>query len=114
MKVKVRKYEKVAIITFDIKTKKFKSRYEVNKFFRGLYGWEQTVPGNKKKYHYHRCGVLDRVPHAKIADSVLLVAFKNLRDILNYLRQWEEKIDYEIISMMMEKKKLEKMLRWCE
>ncbi len=110
MRVSVRKYERVAIVTFDIKTKKFKSRYEINKFFRGLYGWKQTVPSHDKKYCYHRQGILDQVPHAKIADSVLLVTLKHLQDVLNYLRQWEEKIDYEIINMMIEKKKLMKML----
>jgi len=113
MKVIIRKkgLEQVVIITFHTRTEKFDSDYERNKFFRGLHGWKQMVPGENKRYLYKRTGLLDEIPHAKIADSVFMVAIENMRRVMEYFDQWENKIDYEMTDVMMEREKLKRLFR---
>lgn len=107
MKVTIKKKSfssPAVIITFHTRASKFESDYERNKFFRGLYGWKQIVPVKKKKYRYHREGLLDEVPHMKIADSVLLVALKHLERMREYFEEWEDKVDFDIMEVMLNKK----------
>jgi len=110
MRIEIHERKKrVALITFDINGKKFKSDYERNKFFRGLHGWKQII--NKgKRYSYHRQGILDEVPHVKIADSVFMVAMQNLKKIMKYFEEWSDKVHYEILEMIMNEQKWNEML----
>ena len=101
----------VVIIKFNTRSDKFDSNYDRNKFFRGLHGWKQIIPSEKKRYLYKRSGLLDEIPHAKIADSVFMVAIENMKQVIDYFEQWEKKIDYEITEVMMEREKLKKMFR---
>jgi len=113
MRIEIQKkgLRQVVIIKFHTRSKKFSSDYERNKFFRGLHGWKQIIPGEKKKYLYKRTGLLDEIPHAKIADSVFMVAMENMRRVMEYFDQWENKIDYEMTEVMMEREKLKRMFR---
>jgi hypothetical protein len=98
------------IITFHTKTSEFDSDYERNKFFKNLYGWKQVVPKEHKKYFYRRKGILDEVPHTKIADSVFMIAQKNLQQVQEFFDEWEKKVDYDIMKVMVEQQKLRRML----
>ena len=113
MRIEIHKkgLRQAVIITFHTKSEKFNSNYERNKFFRGLHGWKQIIPSEKKKYLYKRSGLLDEIPHAKIADSVVMVAMENMKRIMRYFDEWENKIDYEMTEVMMEREKLKKMFR---
>ena len=46
--------KKAVLICFNIQSDKFKSNYERNKFFRGLYGWKQMIKkernADKRRY----------------------------------------------------------------
>ena len=97
----------MAIITFSTRAEKFDSAYERNKFFRGLYGWEQAV----KKYRYRRPGLLDEIPHRRISDSVFMVAMEDMRQVMEYFDQWQEKVEWEMMEMMMERERFLKNLR---
>jgi hypothetical protein len=101
----------VVIITFHTRSDKFNSDYERNKFFRGLHGWKQMVPGENKQYMYKRAGLLDEIPHAKIADSVFMIAMENMKQVMKYFEQWENKIDFEMTEVMMEREKLKRLFR---
>jgi len=101
--------EKVVIIRFST-TDNFESDYERSKFFRELHGWKQTVPRNGKRYVYHRNGVLDEVPHAKIADSVFIIAMEHMRRVEEFFREWEEKVECDMRRVMMARKDLEEMM----
>ncbi|MEM7819801.1 MAG: hypothetical protein QXD48_03150 [Candidatus Aenigmatarchaeota archaeon] len=94
------------IVTFHTKTERFKSDYERIKFFRELYGWKQIVPKNNKRYLYRRTGLLDEIPHAKIADSSFMVAANNIQQIIDFFNEWEDKVEYDIMKIMMEKREL--------
>ncbi|MBI2971056.1 MAG: hypothetical protein HYY37_01405 [Candidatus Aenigmarchaeota archaeon] len=107
MRIVIRKAGMAAavIITFHTRSERFDSDYERIKFFRGLHGWNQVVPKAEKRYSYRRTGILDEVPHVKIADSVFAVMMKDMDSILDYFERWSGKIDFEVMRVMMEKKK---------
>lgn len=113
MEIEIRKkgLKQVVIVRFHTRPKRFVSDYERNKFFRGLHGWKQIIPGEKKQYLYKRSGLLDEIPHAKIADSVFMIAMENMRRVEEYFEQWEKKIDFEMTEVMMEREKLKRLFR---
>lgn len=94
------------IITFHTFADKFESDYERSKFFRELHGWNQTVPKNGKRYLYRRPGLLDQIPHIKVADSAFIVAMKNMRRMLQYFDAWAEKVEYDMMEIMMQDRNL--------
>jgi hypothetical protein len=102
MKIEIRRNGvPVAIVTFHTHCDRFDSEYDRNKFFRELHGWKQTVPRNGKKYLYHRPGLLDEVPHVKVADSAFIVAMENMQRVIDHFDAWAEKVEYEMIEAMM-------------
>ena len=111
MRIVFRKNEKVVIITFDTVSSKFDSKYERNKFFRELYGWEQVIPGDKKDYRYRRPGVLDDIPHKKISESVFMVALEHMKRMEEFFEHWRKKVEYDMIEVMLEREELLKDLR---
>ena len=80
MKIEIRKNGAGVIITFDTQADKFDSDYERNKFFRELHGWNQVVPSGGKRYEYRRPGILDDVPHIRVANSAFIVAIEDDED----------------------------------
>lgn len=97
---------RAVIISFATRTERFESATERNRFFRGLYGWEQVVPSERKCYRYRRPGLLDEVPHMKISDSVFMVAAEQMKRILEYFEQWHEKVEFEMLKVMPENQRL--------
>jgi hypothetical protein len=104
MKIEIRRgpNARAVIISFGTRSERFESAYERNKFFRGLYGWEQVVKG----YRYRRPGLLDEVPHAKIADSVFMVALEHMQRVMEYFKQWQRKVEWEMMEVMLERERL--------
>ena len=102
MSISIRR--EMVIITFRTRSGRFESEYERNKFFRGLYGWKQTVPKNHKKYLYYRSGLLDEIEHEKIADSVLMIAMKDMRRVIKYFQQWDDKVECETMEVFLRKR----------
>ncbi len=109
MRIEVRKkgLKQAVIITFH--TKNFNSDYERSKFFRELHGWKQTVPRENKKYFYRRKGVLDEVPHVKIADSVFMVAMENMRRMMDFFDEWEDKVECDMMEILLSREKLRRL-----
>ena len=103
--------EPLIIITFHTKPAAFESDYERSKFFRELHGWRQSVPKNDRTYTYRRRGLLDEVPHVKIADSVFMTAFENMERIEKFFEEWEKKVDFDIMEVMMQKNNIERMFK---
>ena len=102
LRIEIRKRSgECVIISFHTNPERFSSDYERIAFFRKLHGWKQTVPRNGKNYEYRRTGLLDSVPHEKIADSVFLVAKEHMRIIEEFFREWEEKVDYDIMDVVL-------------
>jgi glutaredoxin-related protein len=106
--IKNKSMSSAVIITFRTDKSKFESNYERIKFFKNLHGWKQTVPKNGKKYTYKRSGLLDEIPHMKLADSVFAIAEEHMERMEEFFELWEEKVDYEIMEIMTSKNFLRK------
>lgn len=100
------------LITFTVRSKKFKSNYERNKFFRALYGWKQMLRKGDKKYTYEREGLLDRIPHKKVDQSSFIVKTDDFDEIENFFDEWAGKVMSNTFKVLLERdmfKELEAM-----
>jgi hypothetical protein len=104
MRIDIRKNGRAFIITFH--SKAFDSDYERSKFFKELHGWKQIVPREDKRYEYRRKGMLDEVPHIKIADSVFMIAAEHARMVEEFFKQWEDKVEYDMMEIMIRNQRL--------
>jgi hypothetical protein len=111
MKIEIRRNgTPVAIITFHTNPDRFDSEYERIKFFKELHGWNQVVPKNGKKYEYRRPGLLDEVPHIKLADSAFMVAMENMERVMKYFDEWHDKVECDMMQAMInDRKKIEQL-----
>ena|SRR3989344_2795238 len=118
MRVEIRRKEEggseAVIITIHTRADRFASGYERSKFFRELHGWNQTVPHEQKRYVYRRRGVLDDVPHVKIADSVFMVAVQHMERMRTFLDGWEEKVEFDLMHVKVMEERMRKMLETGE
>ncbi len=87
-----KKYKKkVIMFTFNMKRENV-SNSEKTKFFKELYGWTQTVPSGRKKYVYHREGVLEEMPHEKINQSSFVIPEDNMNEMMDFFDEWSKKV----------------------
>ena len=98
--IKKRNGKMAVLISFDT-TGKFESAYERNRFFRGLYGWKQTIKKESRIYSYHRKGILSVKPHIKVDNSVFIIAKKHEGEIVNYMNSWEDKVKYKTFKVLL-------------
>ncbi len=110
IRITIRNRNGAVLVSFHTVRERFDSEYERNKFFRELHGWEQIVPQASKRYVYRRRGILDEVPHIKVADSVFIVAAKHMQRMQNFFDQWEDKVHAEMMEVFVEREKLRKLL----
>ncbi|MFH0949152.1 MAG: hypothetical protein V1802_01565 [Candidatus Aenigmatarchaeota archaeon] len=110
MKIEIRRNGAV-IITIHTRPEKFDSDYDRSKFFRELHGWNQVVPGEDKKYQYRRPGLLDEVPHIKVADSVFIVAMKNMQRMMEFFDEWSDKVEYDMMQVILNREKMKRLMQ---
>lgn len=91
--------KKAMIITFSTKAGK---NSEKTKFFKQLYGWEQTIPGKKKTYEYHREGILDTVPHKRVGQSSFIVPENEFDKMMEFFEQWHKKVITNAFKVILE------------
>lgn len=98
--------EKAALLTYQTERENFDSVYERNKFYRGLFGYKQTVTKNGKKYRYEKDGLMDTIPSVRIDDSVFIMAREHVPDIREYFSDWGEKVKYHVFTVLIEDEKI--------
>lgn len=104
--------KRVVLISFNTRGEKFKSAYERNKFFRGLYGWKQIIPKKEgRNYEYRRHGLLDEMPHIKVSDSTFIIPSKRIREVEDYFDKWAEKVMCDFFDIDMSLKKWEEKIK---
>ena len=97
---------KIAIlISYDTKGDKFQSNYERNKFYRGLFGFKQVVKKDDKIYSYRREGLLNKIPHIRVEDSVFIIAEKYFQEMEKYFKGWGNKVNVDTFKVLLEEKK---------
>ena len=94
--------KKMILVSFSVRTKKFKSRYEISKFFRMLYGWKQIVSSPSKRYEYERDGVLSSIPYVKIDQSSFFVPEDFAEEIINFFEEWSDKVLFKTFKVLVE------------
>lgn len=99
--------KRAILICFNVRSKKFDSNYERNKFFRGLYGWKQIIKkemagGDKKKYVYEREGLLDEVPHKKVDQSSFIVEMQEAERFFKFFEEWADKVIWNTFKVLLE------------
>ena len=100
------------MIAFSVKSKKFESYYERNKFFRELYGWKQMIKREifsedrskprEKVYVYQREGLLNEIPHRKIDQSSFIIPEDEFDKIEKFMKEWEEKVMWKVFKILLE------------
>lgn len=96
--------EENSLLTYNTRREKFESMYERNKFYRGLFGYRQTVKKNGKKYEYEKDGLMDQIPNVRIDDSVFILQNKSVEKVEEYFSKWGDKVSYHIFTVMIEDK----------
>jgi len=91
-----------SLLTYTTHRDKFESMYERNQFYRGLFGYKQTVKRNGKKYEYEKDGLMDEVPNIRIDDSVFIVSREHTEPVRVYFQDWGVKVSHHIFKVMVE------------
>lgn len=103
------KEKRGTLITFSIRTDKFKTSSEKTIFFRKLYGWKQVVPTEEKTYEYERPGILDEMPHEKVDQSSFIIPEDRTDKIMDFFEEWSNKVMLRTFKVLLEKSDIEKM-----
>lgn len=61
-----------------------------NRFCQKFYGQDSTSHGGKYKHHKH--GLMEDIPHVKLIRGVVIVAEKDARKVINFLRKFNAEI----------------------
>lgn len=102
------------LITFNIKTRKFDSNSERNKFFRELYGWKQVVKMEEKRYEYKRDGFLDEIPHMRVDHSMFIIMKRHLERMRQFFEEWEDKINWNEFDVILNEEQQKLLRKWLD
>ncbi len=101
--------KKGVLFSYDTKREKFDSLYDRNKFYRGLFGYKQTVKENGKVYRYEKKGLINKIPHIKVEDSVILVLKEDAKCFEDYLERWGEKVKYRTFKVLLKERDIREL-----
>jgi len=107
--------KKGVLIAFSVRSSKFESVSERNKFFKQLYGWKQMIrkevhtEGKRSKisqqekfYTYHREGVLDEIPHKKVGQSSFLIPENDFDRVEKFFNEWQKKVMWQTFRVLLD------------
>lgn len=97
------------LFSYDTMREKFDSLYDRNKFYRGLFGYKQTVRENGKIYRYEKKGLVNEMPHIKVEDSVIIVLKEDAEIFREYLEKWSRKVRYRTFKVILDEKDLKEL-----
>jgi len=98
----MREEKKAVLFCFSVRSGKFESNSERNKFFKELYGWKQIVNRENKVYKYRREGILDDVPHQKVDQSSFIVPEDQFNKVADFLSEWHDKVIWKTFKVLLE------------
>lgn len=111
MKIEIRKKgnSTAILVSFNTSIEKFESVSERSKFFEKLHGRKQVIIKEKKKYEYHRPGVLNEVPHIPVDDSVFIVAMEHMKRMEEFFNEWEDKVMFKTFPVLLDEEETEQL-----
>lgn len=83
------------IIIFNLPSKK--KNVELSKFCQKFYGQDTSSWGGK--YHYHRPGLLDDIPHRKLLRGVVVINTKDLEIVLEFLKRYDAQVHVREVKL---------------
>jgi len=83
------------VIVFNLPSKK--KNVELSKFCQKFYGQDTSSWGGK--YHYHRPGLLDDIPHRKLLRGVVVINTKDLETVLEFLRGYDAQVHIREVKL---------------
>ena len=92
------------ILVFKLPPKK--KNVELSKFCQKFYGQDSSSCGGK--YHYHRHGLLDDIPHRKLSRGVILIKRNALDAVLGFLKTYKAEVHAREVKLTDEDKKIMK------
>ncbi|MFB6208228.1 MAG: hypothetical protein ABEJ69_02670 [Candidatus Nanohaloarchaea archaeon] len=104
--------EEASLLTYNTKKRNFDSVYERNKFYRGLFGYKQTVKRNGKRYEYEKNGIMDEIPNIRIDNSVFIVSRRHVDTIEEYFQKWENKVTHHLFQVIIEDQNIIDRMHW--
>jgi len=106
MRIEIRrKKENTAIlISFDTIRERFESASERNRFFWELHGRKQVVVKQSGRYEYDKEGLLEEIPNIKVADSVFIVAMENMKRMMQFFKEWQDKVEFETFPVLLDQR----------
>ncbi|MGC9074069.1 MAG: hypothetical protein ACP5H0_07945 [Caldisericum sp.] len=76
---------------------------QINQFCKKFYG--QDTSSWKGKYHYHRRGLLDDIPHKKLIRGVIIIEEKYLEPVKKFLEEYNATVFIRKIILTAEDEK---------
>ena len=107
MRIEIRKKKDntAILISFDTLREKFESASERNRFYWELHGRKQVVVKQSKRYEYDREGLLEEIPNIKVSDSVFIVAMNHMKEMMNFFKEWQDKVEFETFPVLLDERK---------
>jgi hypothetical protein len=105
IEIRKRKDNTAILISFDTLREKFESLSERNRFFWELYGRKQVVVKQSGRYEYDREGLLEEMPHIKVASSVFIIAMENMKRMTEFFKEWQDKVEFESFPVLLDERK---------
>jgi len=109
MRIEIRKKRQAVLISFDTIKEKFESASERNRFYWELHGRKQVVVKDSGRYEYEREGLLEEVPHIDVADSVFIIALEHMKKMMEFFKEWEDKIELKTFPIQLDDKESEEL-----
>jgi len=83
------------LVIFKLPTKK--KNVELSKFCQKFYG--QDTNSHNGKYHYHRPGLLDDIPHRKLLRGVVVINTNDLETVLEFLKIYDAQVHVREVKL---------------
>ena len=109
IEIKRKKGQTAILISFDTIKERFESASERNRFFWELYGRKQVVVKESGRYEYDREGLLEEIPHIKVANSVFIIAMEHMKRMMEFFDEWEDKVKFKTFPVLLNKKELKEV-----
>jgi len=78
-------------------------RKTTNRFCQKFYG--QNTTSHKEKYHHHKQGLMEDIPHIKLIRGAIVVVEKNARKVIRFLKNFNAEIHTRKVTLTAADKK---------
>nr|EGQ40546.1 MAG: hypothetical protein J07AB56_12760 [Candidatus Nanosalinarum sp. J07AB56] len=101
---------KAVLVTYEAKRKNFESMHRRNQFYRGLFGYKQTVKRNGKRYEYDKDGLVDVAGVTRVDDSVIVARRGCEEPVLDYMQDWQQ-VSHHVFKVEIQDKDVREKLQ---